>query len=171
MQASRCVAYGAAVFALQWHRTSCVVHEQLRFSGGVTCMVIANRSEGLWKLWWGLFSSCHKALFLLGLPQVLLAWDSWWYLLSRDRCLPSWVSQCVNPTSPLTNLQVAGRRFASSCCTSASGCISPKRSLERALHETFVLILNFFSLYFKKIGNDRIIFYYLLIHLITGYQS
>lgn len=142
------------MFALQWHRLSCVVHDQLQFSGGVMHVFIASCSEGLQKLWWGLFDS----------HLVIKTCSCWVFLnlLSRDRCLPSRLGQCVDPISLLTDLQIRGCRSVASCCISAPGLISPKRNQKRALQETFVLILNFFSLCFKKMGNNRVIFYYLL---------
>lgn len=148
------------MFALQWHRLSCAVHDQLQFSGGVMHVFIASHSEGLQKLWWGLFDS----------HLVIKTWV-FLNLLSRDRCLPSRLGQCVDPTSLLTDLQIRGCRSVASCCISASGCISPKRNQKRALQETFVLILNFFSLCFKKMGNDRVIFYYLFTQLLAVSHS
>ena len=117
-----------------------------RHDARVWCQLLRRTAEVVMRTF--RLPSCHKALFLLGLPQVLLAWYSWWYLLSRDRCLPSRVGQRVDPTSLLTDLQIGGCRSMAPCCTSAPGCISPKRNQKRALQETFVPILFFSQLIF-----------------------
>lgn len=125
MQASCRVAHGAAAFGLQWHRTHAgVVCDQLRFSGDVVPTLIAtgrSHDEDL--------LTHRKALFLLGLPHILLVGYCGW---DRDPCPPSQGGQCVDPRSLLTDLHIGGCRSAACCgwgrnlcCISAPGCISP----------------------------------------------
>lgn len=164
VQALCCVARGVVVFVLEWQRTSCVVREQLQFTGGAMHVSIAKHSEGPQMLWWGLLDS-HLVV------KPCSCWVFLRYCLCdvlNGTCSPGWVSMWI----PQPDVQIAEYRSMASWCILAPGCISPKRIQKIPLQETSVPILNFFSSFIlREWGIMELFFYYLLIHVITGYQS